>query len=142
MEILDIIYQLIGIVIIPLITALLASSLTYFLGIKKFKEESILSKQIDIYASLMEYVRNLPDRTQDTSHENLTSLASEFNEIYNKIYLFSPDHIVRDIRSTMEKSKKGTTYDNLWDLMLTLRKEYIPKTTLKPDDFKFIIFTR
>jgi len=124
----------------PFLSALLASYITYFFGVKKLKRDKMVTRQIDLYASLINYLATLPDRLDDKSEENLNLLATEFNEIHNKMLLISPDHIVEKTLSSMDKIKKGTTMENLGVMIITLRKEFIPKTNLTPNSVVTLTF--
>ncbi len=132
----------------------IAAGLAYYFGIKKLlkerelsREESRLSRQenalyrkIPFYEQLIEDLDVVSEvfarqsgQTEPSSQE-IEELMKRLNRHKLKLLQFAPDHVYREYMKVLGGMRKGQPIKPLYEFLLTLRRELIPKTTLTIDE--------
>jgi len=126
-------------ILIPIITAVLSSYLTYYFAIKSKKSEAILKFKEEKYSNLLILLQGFVGKT--TSGET----KRKFFEEQYKSWLYSSDGVVKAINEMVqlvissrgkepepEKGKRA-----VGNIVLEMRKDLSGKTNLKSEDFRY-----
>lgn len=131
--------SVIFLILIPIITALFSSYLTYYFAIKSRKNEVILKFKEEKYSNLLILLQGFVGKT--TSGET----KRKFFEEQYKSWLYCSDGVVKAINEMVqlvinsrgkepdpEKGKKA-----VGNIVLEMRKDLLGKTELTTDDFRY-----
>jgi len=126
-------------ILIPIITAILGSYLTYYFAIKSKKSEAILKFKEEKYSNLLILLQGFVGKT--TSGET----KRKFFEEQYKSWLYSSDGVVKAINEMVQLviSSRGKEPDPekgkraIGNIVLEMRKDLSGKTNLKSEDFKY-----
>jgi len=128
------------IILLPLISAIISSWLTYLFTIKINKSENMLKFKEEKYANLLIHLQGFVGKTS-----NGDTKKKFFEEEY-KSWLYAPDGVVKSINNLVEllitergnkpNPKKGK--EVVGNIVLEMRKDLLGKTNLKNSDFKYI----
>ncbi|MFZ2970929.1 MAG: hypothetical protein WA063_07325 [Minisyncoccia bacterium] len=126
-------------ILLPLITAILGSYLTYYFAIKSKKNEAILKFKEEKYSNLLILLQGFVGRT--TSGE----VKRRFFEEQYKSWLYSSDGVVKAINEMVQLviSSKGKEPEQekgkkaVGNVVLEMRKDLSGKTNLTSDDFRY-----
>jgi len=126
-------------ILIPIITAVLSSYLTYYFAIKSKKSEAILKFKEEKYSNLLILLQGFVGNT--TSGET----KKKFFEEQYKSWLYSSDGVIKAINEMVqlvinskgkepepEKGKKA-----IGNIVFEMRKDLSGKTNLTPEDFRY-----
>ena len=126
-------------ILIPAITAVLSSYLTYFFAIKSKKNEAILKFKEEKYSNLLILLQGFVGKT--TSGDT----KRKFFEEQYKSWLYCSDGVVKAINEMVqlvidsrcrepdsEKGKKA-----VGNIVLEMRKDLLGKTELTVDNFRY-----
>jgi len=126
-------------IIIPIITAIVSSYLTYYFAIKSKKSEAILKFKEEKYSNLLILLQGFVGRT--TSGET----KKKFFEEQYKSWLYCSDGVVKAINNMVkividskgedpepEKGKRA-----VGNIVIEMRKDLLGKTKLTHDDFQY-----
>lgn len=126
-------------ILIPIITALLSSYLTYYFAIKSKKNETILKFKEEKYSNLLILLQGFVGKT--TSGET----KRKFFEEQYKSWLYCSDGVVKainemvqlviDSRGKEPDSEKGKKA--VGSIVLEMRKDLLGKTELTVDNFRY-----
>jgi len=127
-------------ILIPIITAILGSYLTYYFAIKSKKSEAILKFKEEKYSNLLILLQGFVGKT--TSGET----KKKFFEEQYKSWLYSSDGVVKAINEMVQLviSSRGKEPDPekgkraVGNIVLEMRKDLSGKTNLKSEDFRYI----
>jgi len=127
-------------ILIPIITAILGSYLTYYFAIKSKKSEAILKFKEEKYSNLLILLQGFVGKT--TSGET----KRKFFEEQYKSWLYSSDGVVKAINEMVQLviSSRGKEPDPekgkraVGNIVLEMRKDLSGKTNLKSEDFRYI----
>ncbi len=127
------------IILLPILTAVIGSYLTYYFTNKSKKSESILRFKEEKYSNLLILLQGFVGKT--TSGET----KRKFFEEQYKSWLYSSDEVVRAINEMVqlvidsrgkepdpEKGKKA-----VGNIVLEMRKDLLGKTKLTTNDFRY-----
>jgi hypothetical protein len=128
------------IVILPIITGILGSYLTYYFTIRSKKHESIQKFKEEKYSNLILLLQGFVGTTVSAQ------TRKKFYEEQYKSWLYSSDNVVIAINELTEllMDLKGTAPDPLkgrkavGNIIVQMRKDLLGKTKLKYDDFRYI----
>jgi len=126
-------------ILIPIITAILGSYLTYYFAIKSKKSEAILKFKEEKYSNLLILLQGFVGKT--TSGET----KRKFFEEQYKSWLYSSDGVVKAINEMVQLviSSRGKEPDPekgkraVGNIVLEMRKDLSGKTNLKSEDFRY-----
>ncbi len=126
-------------VLIPIITAVLSSYLTYYFAIKSKKSEAILKFKEEKYSNLLILLQGFVGKT--TSGET----KRKFFEEQYKSWLYSSDGVVKAINEMVQLviSSRGKEPEpekgqrSVGNIVLEMRKDLSGKTNLKSEDFRY-----
>lgn len=126
-------------VLIPIITAIISSYLTYYLAIKSRKTEAMLKFKEEKYSNLLVLLQGFVGRT--TSGET----KRKFFEEQYKSWLYCSDGVVKAINSMVQLviNSKGKDPDvdrgrkAVGNIILEMRKDLLGKTKLTYEDFRY-----
>lgn len=126
-------------VLIPIITALLSSYLTYYFAIKSKKSEAVLRFKEEKYSNLLILLQGFVGKT--TSGET----KRKFFEEQYKSWLYSSDEVVQAINEMVKLviDSRGKAPDPesgrkaVGDIALKMRKDLLGKTKLDFKDFQY-----
>jgi len=126
-------------ILIPIITALLSSYLTYYFAIKSKKNEAILKFKEEKYSNLLILLQGFIGKT--TSGDT----KRKFFEEQYKSWLYCSDGVVKAINEMVqlvidsrgkeperEKGKKA-----VGNIVFEMRKDLLGKTELTADNFRY-----
>lgn len=126
-------------ILIPIVTAVLSSYLTYYFAIKSKKSEAILKFKEEKYSNLLIFLQGFVGKT--TSGETKRNF---FEEQY-KSWLYSSDGVVKAINEMvqlvidsrgkdieLERGKKA-----VGSIVIEMRKDLLGKTKLTAEDFRY-----
>jgi len=126
-------------ILIPIITALLSSYLTYYFAIKSKKNETILKFKEEKYSNLLVLLQGFVGKT--TSGDT----KRKFFEEQYKSWLYCSDGVVKAINEMVqlvidsrgkepdhEKGKKA-----VGNIVFEMRKDLLGKTELTADNFRY-----
>lgn len=126
-------------ILIPIITAVISSYLTYYFAIKSKKSEAILKFKEEKYSNLLILLQGFVGNT--TSGET----KKKFFEEQYKSWLYSSDGVIKAINEMVqlvinskgkepepEKGKKA-----IGNIVFEMRKDLAGKTNLTPEDFRY-----
>jgi len=129
-------------ILLPIITAIVSSYLTYYFTIKSKKNEAILKFKEEKYSNLLILLRGFLGRT--TSGET----KRRFFEEQYKSWLYCSDRVVKAINKMLqfvidsrdkepEKDKKA-----VGNIVFEMRKDLLGKTELTSKDFRYTDFIK
>ncbi|MCK4751939.1 MAG: hypothetical protein KAS75_00730 [Planctomycetes bacterium] len=127
-------------VLIPIITAVISSYLTYYFTIKSKRSEAILKFKEEKYSNLLILLQGFVGRT--TSPE----LKRKFFEEQYKSWLYSSDDVVKAINKMVQlvvDSRGGNDIDPekgreaVGNIAVEMRKDLLGKTKLAFNDFRY-----
>lgn len=126
-------------ILIPIITAVISSYLTYYFTVKSKKSEAILKFKEEKYSNLLILLQGFVGRT--TSGET----KKKFLEEQYKSWLYCSDGVVKSINEMIEliinlkgkepEPSKGK--EVVGNIVMEMRKDLLGKTKLNSKDFKY-----
>jgi hypothetical protein len=125
------------IIVLPIISALGGSYLTYYLTQRSKRNEAILKFKEEKYANLLILLQGFVGLTAKPDTKR-----SFFTEQY-KSWLYSSDDVVKAINGMVNQvlitqvDKKAADQDAIGRIVLAMRKDMLGKTKLSPKDFKY-----
>lgn len=132
--------KIVLLIILPIITAILSSYLTYYFAIKSKKNETITKFKEEKYSNLIIALQGFIGSTISAETKRIF-----FEEQY-KSWLYSSDDVVKSINDLIkllldEKGKapnpeKGN--EIIGTIILKMRKDLLGKTKLSQKDFRYI----
>ena len=126
-------------ILIPIITALLSSYLTYYFAIKSKKNEAILKFKEEKYSNLLILLQGFVGKT--TSGDT----KRKFFEEQYKSWLYCSDGVVRAINEmvqlVIDSRGKEPEHDKgknaVGNIVFEMRKDLLGKTELSVKDFRY-----
>ena len=127
------------IVVLPIITGVLGSYLTYYFTIKSKKLEAIQKFKEEKYANLILLLQGFIGSTASKE------VKKKFYEEQYKSWLYSSDEVVVAINAltNLLKAERGASPDPdkgrkvVGDIILQMRKDLLGKTKLNYQDFRY-----
>ena len=126
-------------IIVPILTAMLGSYLTYYFTSKSKRNEVIFKFKEEKYSNLLIYLQGFVGET--TSEE----MKKRFFEEQYKSWLYSSDGVVRAVndmvnlviesKGIMPPPERGR--EVIGNIVLEMRKDLLEKTNLTYSDFKY-----
>lgn len=114
-----------------LVSAFLASYLTYVFAIKRVLRETLLTERVALYRPLIHALSSI---IENPSPERLKEIKKELNRISHELLLYAPDNIYRSFERAMKSVKKDESAKPLIEFMITLRKELLNETQITSKD--------
>lgn len=124
--------------LLPIITLILGSALTYFFGKKSKRNESALKYKEEQYAKLLVKLQGFVGQTADSQTKR------EFFEEQYKSWLYCSDEVIVAINNMVSLVKNGGTPDPIegrkavGNIVVAMRKDLYGKTKLEFDAFQYI----
>ena len=124
-------------IVLPIITGLGGSYLTYFLTLKSKRDEAILRFKEEKYANLLILLQGFVGITARPDTKR-----AFFAEQY-KSWLYSSDGVVKAINDMVNQvlvtqvDKRVPDQDSIGRIVLAMRKDMLAKTKLTPGDFRY-----
>ncbi len=126
-------------ILIPIITAVISSYLTYYFTVKSKKTEAILKFKEEKYSNLLILLQGFVGRTTSGNTKR------KFFEEQYKSWLYCSDKVVKatnemvqlviDSRGKEPDQEKGKKA--IGNIVLEMRKDLLGKTELTSDDFRY-----
>jgi hypothetical protein len=121
------------------IGGIITTSLAYIYDKRKLlkerelaRQENTFFKKIELYKELIKDLELIP-KVGESNEEFKKEWVEKMNRHGYELLIFAPDHVYREYMKILH-FKKGESMKDVLEFMITLRKELIPETTLKPDD--------
>ena len=132
--------KIILLIILPIVTAILSSYLTYYFAIKSKKNETITKFKEEKYSNLIIALQGFIGSTVSAETKRIF-----FEEQY-KSWLYSSDDVVKSINDLIklliEEKGKAPNPDKgkeiIGTIILKMRKDLLGKTKLSQKDFRYI----
>lgn len=126
--------------VLPIITGIGSSYLTYYLTFKSKKNEAIFKFKEEKYANLLILLQGFVGNTASADKKR------KFLEEQYKSWLYSSDEVISAINNMINiviKTQVNKTvseeYKNATgEIVLAMRRDMLHKTNLKPSDFKYM----
>lgn len=126
-------------IILPIITAILSSYLTYYFAIKSKKTEAMIKFKEEKYSNLVVALQGFVGTTVSADTKR------KFFEEQYKSWLYSSDDVVKSINELIQLliEGRGLTLDPekgrklIGSIILEMRKDLIGKTELTYKDFRY-----
>ena len=127
-------------IIIPVLTAIISSYLTYYFAMKSKRTEAILKFKEEKYSNLLVLLQGFVGRTASGKTKR------EFLEEQYKSWLYCSDGVVQAINAMVQLviAYQGGEPDHVkgkevvGKIVLEMRKDLLKKTNLSTDDFVYI----
>ncbi len=125
--------------LIPVITLVIGSALTYVYGVKSKQSEAALRSKEEQYAKLLVKLQGFVGQTANAHTKK------EFFEEQYKSWLYSSDEVIEAINSmvALVKDSRGQNPDPeegrraIGNIVLAMRKDLYGKSKLTHDDFTY-----
>lgn len=125
--------------ILPILTAIISSYLTYYFAIKSKRDESILKYKEEKYANLLVLLQGFFGTTANSK------IKKEFFEEQYKSWLYSSDEVIEAInKMTQLVIESNGTNPNpeegkkaVGNIIVAIRKDLLGKTTLDYSSFRY-----
>lgn len=124
-------------IVLPFITGIGGSYLTYYLTQRSKRNEAILKFKEEKYANLLILLQGFVGITAKSDTKR-----SFFTEQY-KSWLYSSDDVVKAINDMVNQviitqvDRPTIDQDAIGKIVLAMRKDMLGKTTLSPKDFRY-----
>ena len=124
-------------IVLPIITGVGGSYLTYYLTLKSKRDEAILKFKEEKYGNLLILLQGFVGLTAKPDTKRLF-----FAEQY-KSWLYSSDDVVKAINDMVNEviitqvDRKAADQDAIGRIVLAMRKDMLGKTKLSPKDFRY-----
>ena len=121
-------------IILPILSAVLSSYLTYYFAIKKNRKEAIFKFKEEKYTNIILALQGFVNGTTDGKMKEKL-----FNEKY-KTWLYAPDDVIKAIDDFIDFVREHHGEDgeeHLGKVVLEMRKDLLGKSKLSPKDIKF-----
>lgn len=121
---------------------MISSYVTYFFSMKSKKQEAVLKFKEEKYSKLVVLLHGL----QGNDSEEKQKMTKEFFEEQYKSWLYCSDDLVKainkmkklfDDKQSDEKKEQESDQKVIGNIVLTMRKDLLGKTTLTEKDFKY-----
>jgi hypothetical protein len=128
------------IILIPLLTAILGSYLTYFLTSRSKRKEAIIRFKEEKYSKLLIKLQGFVGETASAQ------LKKEFIEEQYQSWIYSSDEVVKAINNLINLviDSRGKQPDRMegrkavGNIVLAIRKDLLGKTKLQFTDFQYV----
>jgi len=132
-------YQIIPMILGPLLGVVIGSYFTYFFTRRSMQQEAVFRNKEKKYANLLVYLAGFPRGESD--------MEPFFRENY-RTWLFGSDSVIRAINDFIEYMKKMPPEDEegiigkekIGKIVHAMRVDLLGKTSLEPSDFTYTIF--
>ena len=132
--------KIVLLIILPIVTAILSSYLTYYFAIKSKKNETMTKFKEEKYSNLIIALQGFIGVTVSSETKRIF-----FEEQY-KSWLYSSDDVVKSINDLikllMDEKGKAPNPDKgkeiVGTIILKMRKDLLGKTKLSQKDFRYI----
>lgn len=126
-------------IVLPIVTAIISSYLTYYFAMKSKKTEAMIKFKEEKYSNLVVALQGFIGTTTSTITKR------KFFEEQYKSWLYSSDTVVRSVNELtkilIEESGKAPNQERgrkvVGNIILEMRKDLIGKTKLSYKDFRY-----
>lgn len=127
-------------ILIPIVTAIISSYLTYYLTVKSKKDEAMLRFKEEKYSNLVVLLQGFVGRTASADTKK------KFFEEQHRSWLYCSDEVVRTINDMVKLviNSRGnapepeTGRKAIGSIVLEMRKDLLGRTELTPEDFTYV----
>jgi hypothetical protein len=131
------------VIVIPVISAIISVIsvfINFSLNKKAKRDDAIFKYKEEKYGNLIVLIQGF----LDNDNKNRTETQKKFFEEQYKSWLYASDEVIIAEKNMVEKLKslkqgETTISDIAGELIITMRKDMLKNTNLKPSDFQFTI---
>ena len=128
--------------ILPILTAVISSYLTYYFAIKSKRDEAVLKYKEERYANLLILLQGFFGADANQKNKKLF-----FEEQY-KSWLYSSDEVTKAINKMIDLISNGKEINHeevrkaVGNIIVEIRKDLLGKTTLDYSSFRYVDLIR